>query len=993
MLNSKLAFGLARATTRQSRFCQATRVVKPRNEETALNIASLDYLETLSQQVQNGEVVEPSLAKVVKSVMDESNLDVPVISTSVPRPLKATDRGATPAEITDAIKVAQMIRAFSVRGHLMCDLDPLGLLMNGIDRTGDTPDELLPSYFGFTEEDMDRDFQVQMHEDIGGFFSKGDRMTLRALIAKLKEIYCGRIGWEFMHIPDRETTRWLRDRLELPHQSEITPPVEKRKRILKDLAAGELFEGFLHVKYPTKRFGLDGGDALIPGMIAMIERASDLGVDDVVIGMPHRGRLNVLSNVCGKPLKQILYEFEGVLPENEFGSGDVKYHLGTVQDREMSNGKTIRLSLVANPSHLEAVNPVVCGKVRAKQRYAKDHDGSKSIPILLHGDAAFSGQGICYETMGLANLYRYSCGGTIHIVVNNQIGFTTNPQDNRSSPYCTDIAKQGHPVFHVNGDDPESVVRVCEMAVEFRQKWKKDVVIDIVCYRRHGHNEKDEPMFTQPLMYKTIRNHPSVLTLYEKQLLAENVITKDDVALMRSDVNKKLKDEHQSARNYIPKKEDWLESRWEYYRASTQLALLKSTGVAVDKLQEIGAQLCKLPNAFTPHNKLKMIIAKNEKNIKEGKNIEWGTAEALAFATLLLEGNHVRLSGQDVERGTFSHRHAVIHDFNGTNTYCPLGNLHKTQAHFEACNSSLSEYGVLGYEVGYSMENPASLVLWEGQFGDFANGAQVIFDQFLASGEAKWVRQCGLCVLLPHGYDGQGPEHSSARVERFLIACDEDEEVPNMDDYDRSSQDLSISEQQIMKCNWQVAYPSTPAQYFHLLRRQVHREFRKPLIVIVSKAGLRAPNVSDLADFAPGTSFSLVLDDHAKDLVAPPILVKRVALCTGQIYFKAAEERAKRGRWDVALVRVEQLAPFPFWDVKDILTKYSNAEFVWLQEEPRNMGSWGHVRPRVRNIIKDAGLDLHKLRYIGRQAAASPATGHLSIHNAEHKAIMDELFA
>eukprot|EP01064_Diplonema_japonicum_P023215 TRINITY_DN33660_c0_g1_i1.p1 TRINITY_DN33660_c0_g1~~TRINITY_DN33660_c0_g1_i1.p1 ORF type:complete len:993 (+),score=244.96 TRINITY_DN33660_c0_g1_i1:43-3021(+) len=991
MLRSRLC-GLARVTTRQGRFCQATRVVKPRNEETFLNSSSLAYLEDLTERQQQGEEIEPGLSRAIADINEQPDLDMPILTSAVPRPLKESDRSATPEEIRDAIKVAQMIRAFSVRGHLMCDLDPLGLLQNGIDRSGTVPDELDPAYFGFTEEDMDRTFRVQMHEDIGGFFSKGDRMSLRQLVAKLREIYCGRIGWEFMHIPDRETTRWLRDRLELPAREEITPVVEKRKRILKDLASAELFEGFLHVKYPTKRFGLDGGDSLIPGMIAMIEKAANMGVEDVVIGMPHRGRLNVLSNVCGKPLKQILHEFEDVLPENEFGSGDVKYHLGTVQDRVMRDGKSITVSLVANPSHLEAVNPVVAGKTRAKQRYAKDHEGSKSVPILLHGDAAFSGQGICYETMGLANLYRYTCGGTIHIVVNNQIGFTTNPQDNRSSPYCTDIAKQGHPVFHVNGDDPESVVRVCEMAMEFRQKWKKDVIIDIVCYRRHGHNEKDEPMFTQPLMYKVIKNHSSVLTIYEKQLLGENVVSKGELQTVRSDIDAMLKKEYKEAKNYHPKKEDWLESRWEYYRTSTQLAFLKSTGVSVEKLKEIGVQLCKLPADFTPHSKLKSIITKNEKNITEGTNIEWGTAEALAYATLLLEGNHVRLSGQDVERGTFSHRHAVLHDFVNATTYCPLGNLHKTQAHFEVCNSSLSEYGVLGFEVGYSMENPASLVLWEAQFGDFANGAQVIFDQFLSSGEAKWVRQCGLVVLLPHGYDGQGPEHSSSRLERFLIMADEDEDVPNMDTYDRTSSDLSVSEQAIMRCNWQVAYPSTPAQYFHLLRRQVHREFRKPLICIVSKAGLRAPNTSNLDEFALDTSFSLVIDDGSKDLVAPPILVKRVALCTGQIYFKAVDERKKRGRWDVALVRVEQLAPFPFQEVADILTKYSNAEFVWLQEEPKNMGAWSHARPRVRNIVKDAGLQSGKLRYIGRAAAASPATGHLGIHNAEHKKIMDELF-
>ncbi|KAJ9441138.1 hypothetical protein DIPPA_25191 [Diplonema papillatum] len=966
---------------------QATRVVQPRGSEAFLNAGSLEYLESLAQKVADGGEVEPSLQQPLRLAVKELDLDVPLVQTKILRPSGESDRSATPEEVRDSIKVAQMIRAFSVRGHLMCDLDPLGLLQNGIDRNGQVPAELDPEYFGFTEADMDRRFRVEMHHDIGGFFSRGGTMSLRELIAKLKEIYCGRIGWEFMHIPDSQTTRWLRDRLEMPDKSDISPSTEKKKRILHDLATAELFERFLHVKYPTKRFGLDGGDALIPGMIAIMEKAAGMGVEDIVIGMPHRGRLNVLANVCGKPLQQILHEFEGVLPENEFGSGDVKYHLGTVQDRKLRDDKHIRMSLVANPSHLEAVNPVVAGKVRAKQRYAADHEGSRSVGILLHGDAAFSGQGICYETMGLANLYRYTCGGIIHIVVNNQIGFTTNPQDNRSSPYCTDIGKQGNPVFHVNGDDPESVVRVCEMAMEFRQKWKKDVIIDLVCYRRHGHNEKDEPMFTQPVMYKTIKKHPTVLTRYERQLVSEGVVTEAEAADVKKKIDSMYRDEYQKARDYKPHKADWLESRWEHYRAFTQLTFFNRTGVPVEQLREIGVKLCQLPPGFTPHARLKQIISRNEANIHAGTKIEWGTAEALAFATLLLEGNFVRLSGQDVERGTFSQRHCVLHDYNDNSTYCPLGNLHKTQAHFEVCNSSLSEYGVLGFEVGYSMENPASLVLWEAQFGDFANGAQVIFDQFLASGEAKWVRQCGLVCLLPHGYDGQGPEHSSCRIERWLSMSDEDEDGVFTEDGKWLD-----PEQQIMRSNWQVCYPTTPAQYFHLLRRQLHREFRKPLIVAVSKAGLRAPNVSNLEDMSPSTSFQTVIDDKAEELVSPPILVKRVALVSGQMYFKAAAERSKRERWDVALIRVEQVAPFPFQGLAKILTRYSNAEYVWLQEEPKNMGSWSHIRPRFRTTVKKLDIPIKKLRYIGRRASASPASGSIGVHNAEQQKIMDELF-
>ena len=858
MLRSTLVQGTARVIAGQRRSCQSTRIVEPRKAETVLSPGSLAYLEEMSQRIQQGEEVNVTVRQVVESVEGALSLDEPIISREFARPTKDSNRSATPQEIRDAIKVAQMIRAFSVRGHFMCDLDPLGLLKGGIDRSGEVPGELTPDYFGFTESDMDKEFLVQMHEDIGGIFSKGGSMTLSKLLEKLKDIYCGRIGWEFMHIPDRECTKWLRERLELPEATDLNPSIEDKKSILKDLAVGELFEQFLHVKYPTKRFGLDGGDALIPGMMAMIERCADDGVSDVVIGMSHRGRLNVLANVCGKPLTQILHEFEDVLPENSFGSGDVKYHLGTVQDRVTKSGKPIRVSLVANPSHLEAVNPVVAGKTRAKQRYAQDHDGSRSVPILLHGDAAFSGQGVCYETSGLANLYRYTCGGTIHIVVNNQIGFTTNPQENRSSPYCTDIGKQGHPVFHVNGDDPESVVRVCKMAVDYRQKFKSDVIIDLVCYRRNGHNEKDEPMFTQPMMYQAIKDHPSVLTLYEKKLIEEGSLTKKDTQAVRKEVDKHLKEQYKSAKSYIPDKNDWLESKWEFYRSNSQLASLRSTGVSVAQLQDIGKKLYEYPEGFVPHPKLKGILKRSQGHLATGESIEWGTAEALALGTLLLEGNHVRLSGQDVERGTFSHRHAVIHDYNTADTYCPLGNLHSSQAHFEVCNSSLSEYGVLGFEVGYSMENPASLVLWEAQFGDFANGAQVIFDQFLSSGEEKWVRQCGLVVLLPHGYDGQGPEHSSSRIERYLIASDEDETGPKGG--------ATNSEEQILRSNWQVCsmilfsqhavnsatprglstttqhstyhqqqvcYPSTPANYFHMLRRQLHREFRKPLIVAV----------------------------------------------------------------------------------------------------------------------------------------------------------------
>eukprot|EP00754_Rhynchopus_humris_P016385 Rhum_TRINITY_DN14511_c4_g2::Rhum_TRINITY_DN14511_c4_g2_i1::g.93740::m.93740/K00164/OGDH, sucA; 2-oxoglutarate dehydrogenase E1 component len=956
--------------------------------DSLFNCANADFLDAeFDKWVEDPASVESSMSEFFEKAT-ASGFEVPLQEETL-RPLSegSSSGGGPPRSILHAMRVGWMLRLWAVRGHRLADLDPLCMVEKeerrpGSAKVSDKP-MFHPSDFGFTEADLDQTFHLAVSDKVGGFLALDQPpTTLRDLYAKLQVVYGNKIGWEYMHISDSERLLWLRKRIETPDVKRLTI---SHGDVLHHLAKAELFEKFLQIKFANvKRFGLDGSEVLIPGMIEMLEKSSDLGVESVVMGMAHRGRLNVLANVCGKKFGAIFGEFQGGnQDELEFGSGDVKYHLGTVQDRVLRNGKPVRVSLVANPSHLEAVNPVVAGKVRAKQRYAKDHDGSKSIPILLHGDAAFSGQGICYETMGLSHLYRYQCGGTIHIVVNNQIGFTTNPQENRSSPYCTDIGKQGTPVFHVNGDDVESVVRVCKLAIEYRQRWKSDVIIDLICYRRNGHNEKDEPMFTQPTMYQAIKNHPSVLTVYEQKLIKEGAITKAEAQAVRKEADATLKEEYKHAKSYQPKKEDWMESKWEHYKSSSQLASLRRTGVAPEQLTEIGKKLYQLPENFTPHPKLKSILKRGEANLLSGKNIEWGQAEALAFATLLLEGNHVRLSGQDVERGTFSHRHSVIHDYNNNNKYCPLGHLHPSQAHFEVCNSSLSEYGVTGFEIGYSMENPASLVLWEAQFGDFANGAQVMWDQFLSCGEEKWVRQCGMVVLLPHGYDGQGPEHSSARLERFLIASDEDETGPK--------RGATNSEEQILNSNWQVVYPSTPAQYFHVLRRQLHRSFRKPLVVFVSKAYLRAPNVSPLEDFSPESNFQLVIDDEAEDLISPPILVKRVALCSGQMYFRAQEERKARGRWDVALVRVEQLAPFPFQQVKDTLERYSNADIVWLQEEPKNMGAWSHVRPRAKTVLGELQFS-QKIRYIGRNPSASPATGLASIHAKEHQQIMDQLF-
>eukprot|EP01062_Namystynia_karyoxenos_P082975 TRINITY_DN944_c0_g2_i1.p1 TRINITY_DN944_c0_g2~~TRINITY_DN944_c0_g2_i1.p1 ORF type:complete len:1042 (+),score=381.08 TRINITY_DN944_c0_g2_i1:85-3126(+) len=991
-----------RAARRQG-MQQALRVVSPDKNESFLHPMAAEFLEAMTQRLEEdpgakGEV-DASIAPVLEAARTDLDLDSPLVSHAVPRPDSDSGRVATPEEIRGAVQVAQMIRAYAVRGHLLCNLDPLGL------RTiEDIPGELEPEYFGFSEADMDRQYYVRIADQIGGVFAQTTTLPLREVISRLRETYCGKIGWEFMHISDPEKTRWLRERIEFPRSEEVSPSAERRKQIHEDLAQGVLFERFLHTKYTThKRFGLDGGESLIPGMRAVLDKAAAMGVKNICIGMPHRGRLSVLANVCGKSLTQILHEFEGHVPDDKVGSGDVKYHLGVSIDRQTRAGVPIHVSLVANPSHLETVDPVVAGKARAKQRYAGDLTGQATIPIQLHGDAAFSGQGVCYETMGLGDLYRYSCSGTIHIVVNNQIGFTTDPQQHRSSPYCTDIAKQGHPVFHVNGDDPESVVRVMEIAVEYRQKFRDDVVIDLVCYRRFGHNETDEPMFTQPVMYKTIKKHPVVLGLYEDKLKADKVLGDAEVKNVHKRINAEFRAAFAEAKDYVPQAHDWLDSHWDDYKTPGELASLKQTGVDLSILKGVGKKLCTYPEDFNLHPTLRKIVQRKQESIESGEGIEWGTAEQLAFATLLLEGNHVRLSGQDVERGTFSQRHLVAHDQVTGAKHCPLGQLHKSASHFEVCNSSLSEYGVLGFETGYAMENPASLVLWEAQFGDFANGAQVIYDQYLSSSEAKWSRSCGLVTLLPHGYDGMGPEHSSCRLERWLIMSDEDEYGPKVEHAielkelgAEVNREIAIdNERQVRNTNWQVCYPSTPAQYFHLLRRQVHREFRKPLVVAVSKAFLRAPNVSTLDELTPSYGgFKHVIDDNWPDLVVPRMLVKRVAFCSGQIYHHAAAERAKRGCNDIALVRIEQLAPFPFREVAQILDAYTSAEFVWLQEEPRNMGAWSHFNPRFRNIMKAmTGGELPKKpRYIGRAPAASPATGFKKVHDAEHSAIMDELF-
>ncbi|XP_076921921.1 uncharacterized protein LOC143583518 [Bidens hawaiensis] len=728
----------------------------------------------------------------------------------------ATSPGISGQTIQESMRLLLLVRAYQVYGHMKAKLDPLNLEQREI------PDDLDPALYGFTEADLDREFFLGVWR-MSGFLSENRPVqTLRAILTRLEQAYCGSIGYEYMHIADREQCNWLRDRIETPIPMSYNR--QRREVILDRLIWSTQFENFLATKWTAaKRFGLEGGETLIPGMKEMFDRSADLGVESIVIGMSHRGRLNVLGNVVRKPLRQIFNEFSGGIRPAEglyTGTGDVKYHLGTSYDRPTRGGKRIHLSLVANPSHLEAVDPVVVGKTRAKQYYSKDADRTKNMGILIHGDGSFAGQGVVYETLHLSALPNYTTGGTIHIVVNNQVAFTTDPKSGRSSQYCTDVAKAlNAPIFHVNGDDVEAVIHVCELAAEWRQTFHTDVVVDIVCYRRFGHNEIDEPSFTQPKMYKVIRNHPSALEIYQKKCLETGQVTKEDIDRIHNKVTSILNEEFLASKDYVPQKGDWLSAFWSGFKSPEQLSRIRNTGVKPEILKNVGKAIATLPENFKAHRAVKKIFADRLKMIETGEGVDWAVGEALAFATLLVEGNHVRLSGQDVERGTFSHRHSVVHDQETGERYCPLDHviMNQNEEMFTVSNSSLSEFGVLGFELGYSMENPNSLVIWEAQFGDFANGAQVIFDQFLSSGESKWLRQIGLVVLLPHGYDGQGPEHSSARLERFLQMSDDNPFViPEMEPTLRN---------QIQKCNWQVVNVTTPANYFHVLRRQVRLLF------------------------------------------------------------------------------------------------------------------------------------------------------------------------
>ncbi len=861
----------------------------------------------------------------------------------------------------DSVRALMMIRAYRMRGHLIADLDPLNL------REKQPHPELDPASYGFGPDDMDREIFI---DNVLGL----ERATIRQIIAILQTTYCSTMAVEFMHMSDPRHKAWIQERIEGAGKS-IEFTAEGKKAILNKLIESEGFEAYLNVKYTgTKRFGLDGGEFLVPALEQVIKRGGNMGVAEIVLGMAHRGRLNVLANVMGKPYTAIFHEFKGgsSTPDEVEGSGDVKYHLGSSSDREFDSNK-VHLSLTANPSHLEIVDPVVLGKARAKQDQL-GRDRAKVIPLLIHGDAAFAGQGVVAECFGLSGLKGHRSGGSLHFIINNQIGFTTSPIWARSSPYPSDVAKMIEaPIFHVNGDDPEAVVYAAKIATEFRQTFGHPVVIDMFCYRRFGHNEADEPAFTQPVMYQRIAKHRPVAQLYAERLINEGTMSEDEYTQMKAAFRARLEDDFEVSDNYKPNKADWLDGRWAGLK-TTKLdddPRRGKTGVSEKTLKQLGKKLYSVPGDFNIHRTLKRVIDGRMKLIETSEGLDWATAEALAFASLLNDGSRIRLSGQDVERGTFSQRHAVWIDQQSERRYSPLKHItgQKTD-NFEIINSMLSEEAVLGFEYGYSLAEPGTLVLWEAQFGDFANGAQVVFDQFLSSGERKWLRMSGLVCLLPHGYEGQGPEHSSARLERFLQMCAED--------------------------NMQVANCSTPANYFHILRRQMSRDFRKPLILMTPKSLLRHKRcVSTMEELGSNSSFHRVLWDDAEYQKDSPIKlvkdekIRRVVLCTGKVYYDLLEEREQRGINDVYLMRVEQLYPFPAKALVNELARFKDAEIVWCQEEPQNMGSWTFIQPYMEWVLTRIEAKHRRPSYAGRPASASTATGLMSRHLKELGAFLD----
>jgi 2-oxoglutarate dehydrogenase E1 component len=862
----------------------------------------------------------------------------------------------------DSIKAVELIRAYRLRGHLLAKLDPLGL------KKTEYLEELHPEYYGFKKSDYKREIFLN------GVTNK-KYSNISEILTFLNKTYCGPIGYEYMHISNPEERVWLRRRIE-EDENEIKFTKNGKEAILNKLIQAEGFEKFLATKYVgTKRFGLDGAESLIPALEQIIKIGGQSQIKEVKIGMSHRGRLNVLANVLQKSYKRIFNEFAGEFnsSSNE-GAGDVKYHLGASSNREF-DGNPVHVSLTDNPSHLEAVNPVVLGQTRAKQFFHKDTERNKVIPILIHGDAAFAGQGIVAECFAMSGLPGHNTGGTIHIIVNNQIGFTTSPRFARSSPYPSDVAKMvDAPILHVNGDDPEAVIYATRIATEFRLKFNRDVVVDLICYRRFGHNEGDEPSFTQPLMYEKIRSHPTTLKLYGQKLTQEQIFTEEGVNQKIKTFKDLLDDQFKTAKDYKPKIE-WFEGTWSRYKPEKGKDKRGVTGVDKEIIKSISDRINVIPSEINPHKTVAKVFDLRKKSIDTEKNIDWATAESLAFATLLKEGYPVRLVGQDSGRGTFSQRHSVLRNQSDNSRYIPLNHISEGQKKYEIVDSFLSELAVLGFEYGYSLVEPNTLTLWEAQFGDFANGAQIIIDQFISSGERKWSRASGIVMLLPHGYEGQGPEHSSARLERFLQLCSND----NM---------------QVMNC-------TTPANYFHALRRQMKRDFRKPLIMMTPKSLLRNKYcVSDLEDFSKNNSFHRVLWDHAIDPKTEGFIklknsskIRKVILCSGKVYFDLLEAREKLKIDDVILYRIEQLYPFPAKTlVKELKPYAKSATFHWCQEEPKNMGAWFSVRDYIEWTLDNIKANNNQISYIGRSPDASPATGYAKRHISQQQEIIKKVF-
>ncbi len=862
----------------------------------------------------------------------------------------------------DSISAVALIRAYRLRGHLLADLDPLEM------RESEYLDELHPDFYGFKKENYDK--KIFLNGVINRKYA-----NIREILKFMKKTYCGKIGYEFMHISNPDERKWFRDRIE-QDKNALQFTKNGKEAILNKLVQAEGFEKFLATKYVgTKRFGLDGGESLIPALEQIIKIGGQNNIKEVKIGMSHRGRLNVLANVLQKSYKKIFNEFAGEFStDSEDSAGDVKYHLGASSDREF-DGNSVHVSLTDNPSHLEAVNPVVLGQTRAKQFFHKDRERNKVIPILIHGDAAFAGQGVVAECFAMSGLPGHNTGGTIHIIINNQIGFTTSPRFARSSPYPSDVAKMVEaPILHVNGDDPEAVVYATRIATEFRLKFNRDVVVDLICYRRFGHNEGDEPSFTQPLMYKKIRSHPSVYKIYGNKLVNEKSITEELLNQNVKSFKDLLDEQYKSAKDYKPKIE-WFEGTWSRYKPERGKDKRGITGFDENKLKIISGKINAIPEEKNIHKTISKIFNARKESIEKGTGIDWSSAESLAFGSLLEEGYPVRLVGQDSGRGTFSQRHSVLRNQIDNSRYIPLNNISKNQKQFEIVDSFLSELAVLGFEYGYSLVEPNTLTLWEAQFGDFANGAQVVIDQFIASGERKWNRASGIVMLLPHGYEGQGPEHSSARLERFLQLCSND----NM---------------QVMNC-------TTPANYFHALRRQMHRSFRKPLIIMTPKSLLRNKYcVSNLEDFNKKNTFHRVLWDHAIDPKSKGFIklkesskIRKVILCSGKVYFDLLDAREKLKRDDVVMYRIEQLYPFPAKALVKELKPYSkNAEFFWCQEEPKNMGAWFSVRDYIQWTLDTLKANNNKISYIGRSPDATPATGYAKRHNSQQQEIINKVF-